>query len=271
MDITTYLANSMFFILGNAIWEWMTGMTFGVLTMTPDAFSGGAWGYITGSAYPLTLSVGVVFLNLAFLAGIFRQASNLRQNFTFEILLELGIKLLFANLLMQAGIPIMQGLFRSAAGLAGAVGDVSSFTAVPDDIDAGLTIFGCIFGILYFLVSAVCGVMIFLAVYGRFLSLYVMVACAPLALPFLAGGQGMERTGGAFIRTFLGKCFEIIAIALFLGVGERLCQGIDWGRADGAAGWFDGAGQCLQNMVTMILLTASVKGADAFMRKVFGL
>ena len=113
--------------------------------------------------------------------------------------------------------------------------------------------------------------MIFLAVYGRFMQLYVMVACAPLALPFLAGGHGVERTGSAFIRAFLGKCFEIVVIALFLGIGTRLCRSIDWGSMEGIEGIFDGAQQCIQSMITMVLMAASVKGADSFMRRVFGL
>lgn len=95
-----------------------------------------------------------------------------------------------------------------------------------------------LFGIFYFLVCAVCGGMIFISVYGRFLHLYVMAACAPLAL--------------------------------FLAVGMKL-QSIDWLELDGVGGWFDGMTQCLQNMVTMILMAASVKSADSFMRRIFGL
>lgn len=58
-------------------------------------------GYIVNSIYPITLSVGTVLLNLAFMAGIFRQASDLKQNLTMEIFLGLAVKLLFANVLMQ--------------------------------------------------------------------------------------------------------------------------------------------------------------------------
>lgn len=271
MDILTFLRNGIFFLLGDTIWTWLTGMTFGVLVETPDSFSSGAWGYIVNSIYPVTLSVGTVLLNLAFMAGIFRQASDLKQNLTMEIFLGLAVKLLFANVLMQGGVGIMRGLFQSAAAFTAEIGATASITALPDGIDAGMTLFGCLFGIFYFLVCAVCGGMIFISVYGRFLHLYVMAACAPLALPFLAGGPGAERTGGAFIRAFLGKCFEVVIIALFLAVGMKLCQSIDWLELDGVGGWFDGMTQCLQNMVTMILMAASVKSADSFMRRIFGL
>lgn len=266
-----FLTNAVFFSLGDSVWGWMMGMVTGVLGLTPETFSGGAWGYVSGTLYPVTLSVGVLFLNITFLAGFFRQASNIKQNFTWEILIELAIKALLANVLMQGGLGIMQGLFRAAAGLADAAGGVKDFSAAVGDIDAGTTLFGCLFGIIYFMVCLVCGGMIFLSVYGRFLQLYVLTACAPLALPFLAGGQGVERTAASFIRAFLGKCFEVVVIVIFLGVGTRLCRGIDWGDMDGVAGWFDGAGKCMQNMVTMVLMAASVKGADSFMRRVFGL
>lgn len=269
--ILQFLANTIFFRLGSKVWEWMIQMVFGVMTVQPQGFSGSAWGFVSGTVYPVTLSVGVLFLNLTFMIGFFRQASNLKQNFTFEILLEMGIKVLFANVLMQSGLEIMQGMFQAASGLAGAVASDRRFGVMPEDIDAGSTLFGCLFGVIYFLVCLVCAVMIFLAVYGRFMQLYVMVACAPLALPFLAGGHGVERTGSAFIRAFLGKCFEIVVIALFLGIGTRLCRSIDWGSMEGIEGIFDGAQQCIQSMITMVLMAASVKGADSFMRRVFGL
>lgn len=269
--ILAFLSNAAFFGAGNLVWFWMMDMVYGVLVMTPDGFSSATWNYVSGTVYPVTLSVGVLFLNFAFLAGFFRQAGDIKRNLTLETLLELGIRVLFANVLMQGGLGIMQGLFRAASGLTGAVGMGTGYVIPLEDVDAGMTLFGCLFGILYFLVCAVCGAMVFMAVYGRFLQLFVMVACAPLALPFLAGGQGMERTGAAFIRSFFGKCFEIVAIALFMGIGNRLCGSIDWGSMEGIGGWFDGAGQCLQNMVVMVLMTASVKGADSFMRRVFGL
>lgn len=271
MNILAFLANGVFFLLGDTVWTCMTGMAFGVLTETPDSFSSGAWNYIVNSIYPVTLSVGTVLLNLAFMAGIFRQASDLKQNLTLEIFLGLAVKLLFANVLMQSGISIMRGLFQSAAAFTSEINASATITTLPDDIDAGMTLFGCLFGIFYFLVCAICGGLIFISVYGRFLHLYVMVACAPLALPFLAGGQGVERTGGAFIRTFMGKCFEVIIIALFLSVGMKLCRSVDWVKIEGIGGWFDGMTQCLQNMMTMILMAASVKSAESFMRKIFGL
>lgn len=271
MDLIHFLTNGIFFWMGNAMWSWLTGMTFSVLVETPDTFSSGAWGYIVNNIYPLTLSVGTVLLNLAFMIGIFRQASDLKQNLTLEIFLGLAVKLLFANVLMQGGISIMRGLFQSAAAFTAEINASAAITVLPEDIDAGMTLFGCLFGVFYFLVCVVCGGLIFISVYGRFLHLYVMAACAPLALPFLAGGPGAERTGGAFIRAFLGKCFEVVVIALFLAVGMKLCQSIDWLEVEGIGGWFDGMTQCLQNMVTMILMAASVKGADSFMRKIFGL
>ena len=144
-----FLTNAVFFSLGDSVWGWMMGMVTGVLGLTPETFSGGAWGYVSGTLYPVTLSVGVLFLNITFLVGFFRQASNIKQNFTWEILIELAIKALLANVLMQGGLGIMQGLFRAAAGLADAAGGVKDFSAAVGDIDAGTTLFGCLFGIIY--------------------------------------------------------------------------------------------------------------------------
>lgn len=270
--ILLFLASGPFFLLGGAIWDLVMGLVTGVITVTPDSFSTGAWKLATGSIYPMMLSVGVMILNLSFLAGVFRNASDLKQNFTLEMLLGLFLKVLLANVLMQNGLSIMQGLFSAASGLTDAVGTASGSLAVlPDDMDVGTTFFGVLFGIIYFLIAAVSSGVIFMSVYGRFLSLYVMTACAPLAVPFLAGGQGVGRTADAFFRAFLGKCFEIVIIALFLAFGTKICRSITWGSLEGIGGVFDGFDKCLQNMFNMVITAASVKSADRFMQRVFGL
>lgn len=269
--LIAFLASGLLFLAGNAIWNGMMGLIFGVMATTPAQFSSGTWDYLVANLYPMTLAIGTSLMNLFFLAGFFRQSSDFKQNLTAEILLGQAVKLVFANVLMQAGLDIMQGLFGMAAGLTGLVQGSSILTTVPEDIDAGTTLFGALFGILYFLVSLVCSFLIFFSVYGRFLQLYVIAACAPIGLSGLAGGQGLEHTGTSYIRTFLSKCFEIVIIAIALGLGARLCQGIDFGSMEGIAGWFDGAVQCLQNMAVMVLMAASAKGADSLMRRMFGL
>lgn len=209
-------------------------------------------------------------LNLFFFVGFIRQASNLKQNMTTEIFVECCIKVIVGNWLLTAGISLMRLFFEMASELSGGILLDDTMTWSQTDMDAGAMVFyRLLFGVIFFCTCLVCSVMIFLAVYGRFLQLYLLVAIAPFAVSTLPGGPGISQSASAWIRTFLAKTFEIVLIALTLAIGARLCNAIDFGSfADSTVGsLFDGFIQGMQNIATMILITASVKGVDAFMRR----
>lgn len=271
-DWITQLIMGPCYTIGWAIWQFAMSMITGVMTTTPESFSAEAWNFVTGTLYPWALGIGVLLLNLFFLIGFFRAASDLRQNFTMEILIMYGIKAVLANTLMHTGLTIMRDFFSMASALAGQVMSFEMPSFAPADVDFGTYLFFFIAGVLYVLVAVVCAILMFLTVYGRYLKLYVMVVFAPIALSTWAGGRGIENSAYAWIRSFLVNVFEVVVVALVLSIGGRLINSIDFGTfVDGLGQFVDGFGAVLQSMFVMIMMTAAVKGADSQLKRSFGL
>lgn len=259
------------FALGQSIWNMTMALIYGVVTTTPQGFSSAAWQQ-TVTLYQWLRAIALTIMNIFFMVGFFRQASNIKENLTWEILIELGVKAVAANTLMLSGISLIQEFFSVAAELSGEILVSSPVSFAPGEIDAGVWLFFAVFEMIYVIVAIVCSFMILFSVYGRFLKLYVVTAISPVALATLPGGRGIENTAYAWIRYFLSCVFEIVIIAITLTIAGKMISAINFGQLDSTIGsWIDGFGQCLQSLFTMILMTAAVKGAGDVMRKGFGL
>lgn len=259
--------------IGNLIWQLMWGLIRGVVSTTPQAYSGDAWGWVATNLYPWAQGLGALLLNLFYLTGLVRETSNLKETGTIEIIVMGFIKLLVANAFLLSGLAIMEGFFNASALLANdfLTTDMVNFTT--DDVDGGTFLFFFIFGVIYAIVATVCAGMILLAVYGRYIKLYMLVVSFPIAFSALAGGRGLENTAYAWVKTFLVHVFEIVVIAMVLNLCNRLIGAIDFAAADtgGLGSLVDGFLGALQSMLIMVLMASSVKGTENFLRRTFGL
>lgn len=258
-----------FFTAGIAVWRFMLVLIGGVAIQTPESFSSDTWSYVTSDLYPMFLAIGSVLLNLFFYIGYVRQASNLRQEMTLEIFVEMCIKVCLGNLLIQSSVVITSAMYASSGNMAALILSGTDDPFQQDDVDGGAIFFYLVLGIVFFAVCVVCSFTVFLVCYGRFLQLYMLVLAAPPALATIASGGGISQTAVAWIKTLISKSFSIVAIALAITISSKLCNAIDYATEGLEA--INGASQMLQNMCTMVLMTASVKGADVFMRRTFGL
>lgn len=111
-DWITNLLMGPAYAIGNAIWNLIMAMVGSVLVTTPQGFSQEAWNFVTNQLYPWALGIGVALLNLFFLVGFFKEASNIKENLTWEILVNQGIKVIVANAFMQSGLSIIREFFR---------------------------------------------------------------------------------------------------------------------------------------------------------------
>lgn len=274
LDIITQGADVLFqpfYYFGVAVWDFMLALIGLTAVQTPSSFSSSAWNYVCNDLYPWTSAIGATLLNISFYIGFIRQADNLKQNVTLEIFVECCIKAAIGNALMVSGLTLMRSLFGIAGGLAGNILLETPVIFAQEDTDLGSVIFYAFFGIIFFAACIACSGIIFLTVYGRFLQLYLLAGTAPLAWGTLPGGPGMAQTAYAWLRTFLAKAFEIVLIVIAIVITSKMCNSINFGSMEGVAGVFDGAVQALQNICTMVLLTASVKGMDVFMKRAFAL
>lgn len=259
------------FQLGQSIWNMTMQLIFGVVTTTPQSFSASAWQQ-TITLYNWVRAIALTIMNIFFMVGFFRQASNIKENLTWEILIELGVKAVAANTLMLSGISLIQEFFTVSAEMSGVILQSQPIAFAPEEIDAGVWLFFAVFELIYVIVAIVCSFMVLFAVYGRYLKLYIVTVISPMALATLPGGRGIENAAYAWIRYFLSVVFEIVIVSLILSISGRMIASISFGQLDSTIGsWVDGFGQTLQSLFSMILMTAAVKGSGEIMRRGFGL
>lgn len=259
--------------LANAIWNKAMGLISGMLATSPQAFSTGAWGFVENTLYPWALSIGVGMLNLFFIIAMLQAVSDFSHNITLEMAIEALIKIAAANVIFLNLLKLIKLLFLAASLMAGDVFTLNAPDLIVEDMDLGSVLFYHLFGIFFVLAAVVCSFLMLLTVYGRYIRLYLLVVMAPFAVPALIGGRGVERSFYAWVKTFLLNAFEIVVIALVMAVSFKISSsGIT--IFDGhsmAASAVDGFWDALNALFTMILMTASVKGANSLLQRAFGL
>jgi hypothetical protein len=260
------------YTIGNTIWQIAMTMITGVVGTTPEDFSAETWTFVVNILYPWSLGIGILLLNTFFLVGFLRSHSDLKTNYTMEILVNAMIKVVMANTLMRGGIALMRAFFTMAAELSVQVLVAQPAAFMPEDKDFGTYLFFFIFGVIYALVAIVCAILMLLSVYGRYLKLYVLIVFGPIALSTWAGGKGIENSAYAWIKTFLSNTFEIVVIALIISIGGRLIHSIDMGTMISGIGQLvDGFGAVIQSLIHILLMTGAVKGAERLLKQGFQL
>ena len=259
--------------LANGIWNKAMGLIGGLLTATPQAFSSGTWSFVEHTLYPWALSIGAGMLNLFFIIAVLQAVSDFHHNITLEMTIEALIKIVAANVVFLNLLRLMKLLFAAASGMAGEVFNLQAPDLVVEEMDLGSILFYQLFGIFFVLAAIVCSFLMLLTVYGRYIRLYLLVVMAPFAVPTLIGGRGTERSFYAWVRTFLLNVFEVVVIALVMVVSFKI-SGAGISLFDGQSmvtAAADGFWDALNALFTMILMTASVKGANSLLQRTFGL
>ncbi len=264
------------------IWNFVMELVGGLLTETPEKFNSSSsgvsetWKFIRNTVYPWMQSIGLLMLNLFLIIALCQAVMTLHTNITLELCLEALVKVVIVNAIFLNLMRIMKTFFTISSLICTGLQDKAGINMQLDasDFSGSVSITSLLFGIVFVLVSLVCSFMILLAVYGRFLRLYLLVAIAPLAIAPLAGGQRAEQTFHAFLRTFLLYVFEIVAVQLVLIISSKMIQeGFHLFNNDTVNTLFEtvaGAGT-VNAMFIMILTAAMVKGANSFLSKAFGL
>lgn len=271
MDYISGLLYGPFFLIANAIWDACLAACTGYMVATPESFSANAWNYVQDELYPWAIGIGISMMNLFFLIGFCRAATNFRENITLELCIESLIRIVALNILLQKGFDLISMLFKVASYMAGYVMRGERIDLFTTDADIGSHLFWWLFGFGYFLVALVCGIMIVLTLYGRYIKLYLSIIFFPLAMPTVLLGRGADAAAYAWVKSFLSNVFEIVVIALVMSIAGMLIEGLSLFASTTVTGFFDGGLQAVNALISIILMTASVKGASSYINKSFAL
>lgn len=183
------------------------------------------------------------------------------------------VKVVVANVLYLNILNIMTTIFSISSAMAKEVFTIDAPDLKVEDMDIGSALFYQLFGLLFILAAIVCSFLMLWTVYSRYIKLYLLMILAPFAMSALVGGQEIERSFYAWMRTFLLNAFEIVVIALTMVISFKLI-GAGISLFDGkniVTSMVDGFWDALNSLFTMILVTAAVKGSNAFLSKAMGL
>lgn len=275
MGVMAIDLNSFFQIPSGAassFWDVCMNIIYSLLGTTPAQYSADTYEVVVKSFYPFALGLGTTMLNIFFVVGMIRQSSNIKENMTTEMWIELAIKMVIANFIMLNGLTIMNDFFDIASLLSQIFMGSSKITIFNDEADASAALFYVAFGLVYIGCSIFCGISILLVVLQRFLELYLCMIAAPFALSTWAGGRGIENTSYAWIKSFLASCFQIVVIAIVLRLGSFMMKSTSFFSWDGSViGFLDGQYKALISMVEMFFLRMAVKNSYGWLEKTFNL
>ena len=260
-----------FYQLAKVVWDWCIGLSTGVISQDPQHFSPATWKFVTDTLYPWAMGIGLSMMNVFFICVFLKAASNLKENITLELCIEGMIRLVALNVLIQMGMKLMKTLFSMAALMGGMVLDFQAPDFFTGEVDAGSVLFWWFMGFLYFFIALICGMLIFLTLFSRYVKLYLLtVTLFAGDAEYGVGTGGLTKRRKAGVRSFLGNAFEIVVIALVMSISGRIIGGMDL-QGDNFADFFDGFGQALTSSIYMIGMAVSVRGARSFMKETFPL
>lgn len=258
--------------LAAEIWNATLSVVYAMLGANPTSGTyAEAWN-IVKNLYITFSSVGSSLLVLFFLIGYCRDVTDLRTEMTLDGTIKIFIRLVITINVFNSAIDWMPKLFGWAINLLGLTSETSVTINAQDIIDqvtgsgwGFMTLF--LLGFLFFLVAAVCCVIVILTCIGRFLKLYVITPLATIAVSTLAGGGQIAQTGYAYIKTFLAYTFEIVVIGIALAVSGSFVS---------ASSFFDSGSNSsllimIEAMIKMIAVTTAVKGSETALRKALNL
>lgn len=272
--------NSIVQILQSALDSWNKNLSsiMGLLTTSPANFNGGGiWGMMVDVNGALQ-SIAMGLLVLFFVADLSKQLTSLTELKRPEVAVKAFVRYAVAQYLVTHGMELMTAIFSIAVGI------ISTVTRSIVGAD-GLTVpaelvqkinavdflgFTTLWPVALLLSVGiqVCAIIILITVYSRFFKLFMYTALSPIAMSAFAG-QGTSRHAMSFLKSYAGVCLEgvIIAIGCIVYTAFATAPVLD-PTADALAmiwKYVTGVG------INMIILIASIKGADVIISKMTGL
>ena len=251
---------------GIDMWNATIESVFVLLGVSPVDFEGGAaWDYVE-RAYPYMSIVAGSLLSVVMLYRMCRETMDIRQEMKPDSVIKMYCIFVISEAVVLNAIVIIKALFRIAGGC------VTLLQVGYEPLTASIVLqdtnLGLLEGLVALLVCLAFYILSFLmiyVVYFRFFKIFLIASLSSVACAFLAGGQEVSRTGLSYLKTLAAYTFEIVIIALAIGIGSRL-------GSVGSRLYVDNIiWQMLYPLLSVGLTVGASKGAEGILRKTFAL
>ena len=213
--------------LNNALATWNGKLQeiWQLLLTSPEAFRGGSIWSIIVNVHDALKATGFALLVLFFVMGVVKTTTNFSELKRPEHAVRLFIRFAIAKAVVTYGMDLMLAVFRVAQGvvssIAGSLGSASGMlAALPAEVEAAIaqasfweSIPLWIVTLLGSLLITILSFIIIMTVYGRYFSLYMYAAIAPIPLAAFAG-ESTAQIGVQFLKSYAGVCLQGAIIVL---------------------------------------------------------
>ncbi len=196
-----------------------------LITTSPQTFRGGRIWAVIENIHGGLKAIAYALLVLFFLIGVVRSTTDFHDLKRPEQAFKLLIRFVVAKGVVSHSMEWLLGVYRIVQGIilriSSSAGNVMTGTvALPDEIVRAInevsfikSIPLWIVGLLSSLVVTVLSLVMILTVYSRFFSIFMHAAIAPIPLAAFSG-EGTQRIGWQFVRSFIGVCLQGAIIVL---------------------------------------------------------
>ncbi len=217
-------------------------------------------------------------LVLFFAMSLFKNTANFHELKRPEAALAYLVRFVAAKTAVTYGMEIMLKVFEVCNGIvlqtAVGMGGISqAMVSLPNEIETAINSVGFLASIPLWLVTilgslfiTVLSFVMILTVYGRFFTIYMYTALAPIPLASFAG-ESTQSVGISFLKSYIGVCLEgaVIVLACAIYAGFVSTPSVITGEATSIV-WSYLAEICFN----MLILVGLVKGSDRIIHEMMG-
>ena len=262
-------------------WRKYMNEIWALLTTSPQSFRGGTIWTIILDIHGGLKAVAYALLVLFFIVGVVKTTTDYRDIKRPEQALKLFIRfaaakgvITYSMDLLLAVFQIVQGIVSQIAGSAGSA--LTDGIALPDIIQQKVLECGFFESIPLWIVALIGSLLVtvlsfvmILTVYGRFFSIYMYTAIAPVPLSTFAG-EGTSRIGVQFLKSYAGVCLQgaIIVLACIIYSAYAASPPV---VSDTAASATKMVWSYLGEMIfNMLVLVGAVKASERLVKEMIG-
>ena len=264
-----------------SIWNEKLSELFSMLTTTPEEFRGGAIWAVILKVFASMSAVGLALVTLCWFAGVIKTVGTFTELKRPEVAVKVIVRLILAQYVVTNALELMKQFISLACGIMANIMTASGFLAedglvLPEEIISAAQNIGVISGLGAWIVALICilvltvlSFLILLPVYGRFFTIFIYTALAPIPLAGFAG-EPTSGMGRSFVRSYLAVLMEGAVILLACVIYSAFAASPPVIDPDASA----------QSMIftymsqlifQMLILVATIRGADRIAREVTGL
>ena len=260
----------------------MLDKMWAILTTSPENFKGGTiWSIIT-TINGVLGSIGTALLVLFFTIGVVKTCGSFAELKKPETAVKVFIRFAIAKALIDNGLDLLVDFVTIVQGV---ISDITASSSIgtalefiiPSDVQSTFEGIGILDGAIP--VWAVCfiahlafiviSIVLLLTVYGRFFSIYMYTAIAPIPLSTLAG-QPTENIAKSFLKSYAGVCMQgvviVLACIIFTAYAGSMPE-IDTTAEPLAMVWT----YVSEVIFNLLILLGLVKGSDRIIHDMMGL